>query len=456
MPKDENHETEEEEAETEGEKPESEPESENGITDNDVSEGHICPYCKEPQEYFEYNKEWRGWAKCPNCGKKSRKMNIPEKYIREMGEEEEEPEPTEEPSVDEYDDTEEREGEEGAFRRRKPEHEILHSVLTQFGVKKRAKEIMVARCKRADGMDAAQLENLLIRLNTGIKGPEIQVIAEEYDIALESARREDADTAEYDYSRSGMYPRSRRRSTSYGTSPRYPRPREDTGGRGRGNTITMEEAMQMWREEDDRREAIRREKEKDEHIRDLRDATVRLEQKLEDLEDNPPQAELPEDMLTKADLADAKQDSFIKALELQLEIMREEKKQTVEESRRRDDIARAEAKERANLHRDEMKEIRDMFKSEVKSKDQEIKNIQDRMESRRTSSGYTSDDMRMVSEVGTEIVRAVEKKAPIRDIANLLERMMTMQTRQQPPPRERGGHSSVADLMGNEFIEEET
>ena len=192
--------------------------------------------------------------------------------------------------------------------------------------------------------------------------------------------------------------------------------------------MTMEDAMQMWREEDERRESVRREQEKDKEIRDLRDVTIRLEQKLEDIEDNPPQPDLPDDMLTKADLADAKQDSFVKALELQLEIMREEKKQVTEENRRRDDIARAEAKERADLHREEMKEIREMFKGEVKDKDQEIKNIQDKMETRRSSAGYTSDDMRMVSEVGTEIVRAIEKKAPIRDVAGLLERMMAMQT----------------------------
>lgn len=438
--------------ESEDKKPESEPEPEDEITENDVSDTHVCPYCKEPQEYFEYNKEWRGWAKCPNCGKKSRRKDIPERFIQEVEIEDEEPESTEESGVDEYSGTEEGEGEEGAFRRKKPEHELLHGVLTQFGVKKRAKQIMVARCKRAGGMDASQLENLLIRLNTGIKGPEIQVIAEEYDIALEAARKDDADTADYGYSRG--YPRSRRRGASYGTPERYPRSREDFGGRGRGNTITMEEAMQMWREEDERREAIRREREKDEQIRELRDVTIRLEQKLEDLEENPPQPDLPEGMLTKDDLADAKQDSFVKALELQLQIMREEKKQTVDESRRRDDIARAESKERADLHREEMKEIRDMFKGEVKDKDREIRDIQDKMETRKSSSGYTHDDMRMVSDVGSEIVRAIEKKAPIKDIAFLLEKMMSMQTRQEPPPRERGGPSSVADLMGDEFVEE--
>ena len=438
--------------EIEDEEPESKPEPEDEITENDTSDGHICPYCKEPQEYFTYNKEWRGWAECPNCGKKSRKSGIPEKYIREVEIEEEEPEPAEEPSVDEYDDTEKGEG--GAFRRTKPVEEILRGVLTQFGVKKRAKEIMVERCRRASGMDAIQLENLLGRLNSGVKANEIPIVVEEFDIALEAAREEEADTANYGYSRAGMYPRSRRRGAPYGTQPRYPRPREGSGGRG-GNMLTMEDAMQMWREEDERRESVRREQEKDKQIRDLRDVTIRLEQKLEDIEDNPPQPDLPDDMLTKADLADAKQDSFVKALELQLEIMREEKKQVTEENRRRDDIARAEAKERADLHREEMKEIREMFKGEVKDKDQEIKNIQDKMETRRSSAGYTSDDMRMVSEVGTEIVRAIEKKAPIRDVAGLLERMMAMQTKQPPPSRERGGASSVADLMGEEFVENE-
>lgn len=425
--------------------------------EHSVMDAFDCPRCGEPQDHFDYHKKWRGWVKCPNCGKKSRKSGVPEKYIQEIGIEEEEPEPTEEPSVDEHDDTEEGEGEEkeGAFRRRKPEHDILRGVLTQFGVKRRAKTIMVARCERAGGMDAVQLENLLGRLNSGVKANEIPIVVEEYDIALEAAREEEADTSDYGYSRAGMYPRSRRRGASYSTPGRYPSSREDFGsGRGRGNTITMEEAMQMWREEDERRESIRREQEKDKEIRDLRDVTIRLEQKLEDIEDNPPQQELPDDVLTKADLADARQDSYIKALELQLQLMQEGRKQDTDENRRRDDIARDEAKDRDKIHREEMKEIRNMFKDEVKGKDREIKDIQDRMETRRSSAGYTSDDMRMVSEVGTEIVRAIEKKAPIKDIAFLLEKMTTMQTRQEAPPRERGGHSSVADLMDPEFVED--
>lgn len=219
--------------------------------------------------------------------------------------------------------------------------------------------------------------------------------------------------------------------------------------------MTMEDAMQMWREEDERRESVRREREKDEQIRDMRDTAIRLEQKLDDLEENPPQPELPEGVLTKADLADAKQDSHTKALELQLDIMREDRKRDTDENRRRDDIAREEAKERDRLHREELKEIREMFKGEVKDKDREIRDIQDKMETRKSSAGYTHDDMRMVSDVGSEIVRAIEKKAPIRDIAFLLEKMSSMQTRQEAPPRERGGASSVADLMDEGFVEEE-
>jgi hypothetical protein len=451
MPKDKISESEDDKLESE---PELEPEIEDAITDNDTSDSHICPYCNEPQDHFDYHKKWRGWAKCPNCGKKSRARDIPENLIREVEIEDEEPESTEQPDMDEYDDAEEeKQGEGEVFRRTQPVEEILRGVLTQFGVKKRAKQIMVERCRRASGMDAVQLENLLGRLNSGVKANEIPIVVEEFDIALTAAREEEADTSNYGYSRR-TYPRSRRRDTSYGTSPRYPsRSREGSGGRG-GNMLTMEDAMQLWREEDERRESIRREQEKDKQIRDLRDTSIRLEQKLEDLEDNPPQQELPEGVLTRADLADAQQDSHVKALELQLQIMQEDRKKDTEDTRRREDIARDETKERDRLHREELKEIRNMFKGEVKSKEQEIKNIQEKMETRRSSAGYTSDDMRMVSEVGTEIVRAVEKKAPIREIAILIEKMSSMQTKQEPPPRERGGASSVADLMGEEYVEE--
>lgn len=38
---------------------------------------HICRLCDKPQTHFEYDPLWRGWAKCPGCGRKSRAKYIP-------------------------------------------------------------------------------------------------------------------------------------------------------------------------------------------------------------------------------------------------------------------------------------------------------------------------------------------------------------------------------------------
>ncbi len=72
------------------------------------------------------------------------------------------------------------------FYQTKHKYEILHDVLTQFGVKQQAKEKIVTRCKRwVGGINVVQLKNLLGRLDSGVKVNEISKVVEKYSIALE-------------------------------------------------------------------------------------------------------------------------------------------------------------------------------------------------------------------------------------------------------------------------------
>lgn len=74
--------------------------------------------------------------------------------------------------------------EEVPFRRPRPPHVLIESILTQFGVKERAKDFIIKRCKRAGEMRPSELERSLIDLDSGVNRKKIRYITEEYYLAL--------------------------------------------------------------------------------------------------------------------------------------------------------------------------------------------------------------------------------------------------------------------------------
>lgn len=63
-------------------------------------------------------------------------------------------------------------------------HTILERILNEFGVKERAKEIIISRCKRAGGMHPSELDRCLRDLDTGMNRKEASYITEEYYLVL--------------------------------------------------------------------------------------------------------------------------------------------------------------------------------------------------------------------------------------------------------------------------------
>lgn len=74
------------------------------------------------------------------------------------------------------------------FRRSQPSHVLIEGILAQFGVKERAKEIIISRCKRAGGMHPSELERALMDLDSGVNMKEASYVTEEYCLALQAEK----------------------------------------------------------------------------------------------------------------------------------------------------------------------------------------------------------------------------------------------------------------------------
>lgn len=441
---------------------EDEEESQEEVQDTqDSKEGIVCPKCGEPQDHYIDNPKKYGWVRCPNCGYHVRRGEIPEEMLvyeepesePELGSE---PEPTE---VERSHDPEEEEeyppeGEEPIFRRPVAPHVTMRKVLEEYRVKRVAVDRISKRCERQGEMHPSELQSMLLDMNSGLKAREVKYCVDEYIDALEA---EDAYTREAEIDRSSFSsykPRESRRETGF---PKRRRRFDSSDWSGtpwdkrRGNEpMTMSEVMKFIEERDKQRDDLEALRKKDEENQRLRDLTTRLEQKLEDLIENPPQPALPDDMLTRSDLADAQRDSLIEAMKLQLQTQNEDRKRI--EDQDREDRKRAEDRHREEMRilRDEMKETRSSYKNEVGKKEAELRDEQRRADSDRKSQGYKDDGIRFAADGLHKIADIMTTRgSPIKQLGDIIPQIQTMfgPGGSQPPPRERMGPSTVADLV---------
>jgi len=179
-----------------------------------------CPNCGEPQKYFIHR--GMGWVRCPSCDTGIKKKEIPEEYHHLIKrtkyipkDKKKEPEVLTLPGEE---DEEDEDDEHVPFYRPKPAYKLLSSILKQFGVKDKARVILVTRCKRA-GIKPQELIRLLGELDSGLRKGEANFVAEEYYYALkkEEERKVEARGPYYDFDDDvddSEY--------SYGVSPRTP------------------------------------------------------------------------------------------------------------------------------------------------------------------------------------------------------------------------------------------
>ena len=74
------------------------------------------------------------------------------------------------------------------FSRSQPSHVLIEGILAQFGIKERAKDIIISRCKRAGGMHPSELERALVDLDSGVTLDEARYVTEEYYLALQAEK----------------------------------------------------------------------------------------------------------------------------------------------------------------------------------------------------------------------------------------------------------------------------
>lgn len=462
---------------------ESNTESNESEDEKDSGNGWECPYCGKVQDEYIYNPEKRGWARCPSCGKHSREKDIPDEYVTvvepEEEEEEEEEDDEEEEWVeeDEYEprsrrstrrrrpgdrrDTsrrgryiDEEEGGDMPFREPKSDVDILEEILNQFAVKSKPKDIILSRCRRAGEMHPSELGNLLAKLDSGVSMKSIPIVTEEYEIALKAAADEEELMEQYGLGgsrRSGL--RSSRTSSRHGGS-RLGRSRSEIRGKYADRDVfTAEDVADLLDQQEHRFDRMLQEQKRRDEMQQMREAMKDMMEEIRMLREDPPGGDYPPDMVTVSDLMEIMSEQNQNKSEDMLKMMLQREKENAE--RLREERIR-EQKE----YRQELREIRNMFTQELREKDRDIKDAQRRLEDLRSQpkGEYQDDSLRMASDVGKELVRAIDSKQPVKEIGRLLEKVVTTQAiPQQPPPeagaRERGEPSSVADLLSDEYVE---
>ncbi len=334
------------------------------------------------------------------------------------------------------------EGEGVPFRRSRPANVLIESILNQFGVKERARDLIVSRAKRAGGMHPTELERALMDLDTGLKKREVTYITEEYYLALQQEEDVSRDLESRSYPmrrgeqrRSGTYPAKydergytpggRERDYDYGRRP-WDRSR---GGYGE-EQLTMRGLRDILdRRERDLEDRMRRSTLEDKMGSIGEDISV-LATELRNLKDNPP-----------VQPASTGPGDYEKSLE-----------HTIERQDKRQEELMTLIKEERSEAKVDMKEIRDTYDRRFDDQEKRFKEDLDKRGTPHDTSGYRDDSVRLAAEGLHEVADVMRSRgSPIRIFIEGLPSILGGGER--PPIRERGHPSSVADLVGPEFVE---
>ncbi len=323
------------------------------------------------------------------------------------------------------------------FRRPRPPHVLIESILTQFGVKEKAKDIIIRRCKRAGGMHPSELDRSLMDLDTGVNRKEASYVTEEYYLALQA----EEDAARQTETRG--WPMRRREP---GGAGRYPLREDQPTGReyerslygrpgdrydsGREGPLTRRDIMDILeRRERDLEDRMRRGTLEDKMGSISEDITV-IATELRNLKENPPVQPAP-----------TGPSEYEKSLE-----------HTIERQDKRQEELMTLIKEERSETKDDMKEIRETYETRLEKQKDELRDEIDRRSTPYDTSGYRDDSIRLAAEGLHEIADVARARgSPFRIIVEGLPRLMGDEVR--PPQRERGRPASVADLVGPEYVE---
>jgi hypothetical protein len=273
----------------------------------EFEEGFPCPLCGVPQQKFYYASYKRGWAFCTNCKKFVRKIDIPEEFIEvvdDLSTVGGPPPPAK--TKEEYGEAGKPAKEESVWKLPPSPTDILRDVLTEYGVKERAMQIILKKSERLGGLHPNVVFSLLKDLDTGLPDKAIHHVVDDYYWALmkaeEEARRsgfevsyplepfaEQASTAfrsyppitretEHIYER----PYYGRGYYTYERPFEYERMRREESTRETGRFVTIEDLERILTERDERRAEKERKERLEEYVyRELpNDIMSRVEKKI--------------------------------------------------------------------------------------------------------------------------------------------------------------------------------
>ena len=337
---------------------------------------------------------------------------------------------------------EEEEGGNIPFRRPVPHHVLVERTLRKFGVKDRTKDIIVDRCKTAGSMHPSEFEGALLKLDTGLKRSETNFMVEDYYLALQAEHekeREFSDGRSWPMQR-GESRRGEGFSTGYGGRGSQPsggrdydlggRPWDRQRGRYGEEPLTtrhltdiLERERRSWEEQ------ARKEREQ-ETLGQLREDIGVMATELRNIKENPPVQPTPQGP-----------SDYERTLE-----------HTIDRQDKRQEELMTLVKEERSETKVDMKELRDTYGGRVEKLQEDLKASERRANSRRTTEGYKSDEMRFAADGFNSLVEAVrERGSPVRIVFENLPTLLG--DAGAPPQRDRGRPASVADLVGSEYVE---
>ena len=350
---------------------------------------------------------------------------------------------------------EEDEGEGLPFRRPESASDLIRDICQKYGVSKRAVRIIADRCNRVGVLHPADLERLLLDLKTGLKGREAVLIAEEYDMALRTqADEQEQRMSRRSYGTGYRTPPSTRsiRGQPYlyeeeqepqqqSWTPKYP-PTTRYGEEAPPSEVTGEDLEEMKesileaigeklekKKQEDRLDKILNE------IRDQGKTIINLQNELRDVKEHPPTVEKVGESDYEKTLKHTVGQQTKKSDELG-KIIREDQKTFKSDMKQIRDEHQTTIDRILKANKEDVKELREYYQREIGNK--------------RSTEGYTSDEVRLVAEGIHEGFELLNRKKP----AELLVKLVTEKD-QLPaqPERERVDESNIASQVPKEMVE---
>jgi len=422
------------------------------MSEEKTVEGFPCPSCGVPQTEFLYNPRKRGWVYCQSCKKYVRKKGIPDEYIK---------------IVERLPDEEEEEEE--VWKRPRSPTELLEEILDEYGVKEKAKRIILRKSERMGGLHPNTVYNLLRDLDTGLPDKAIHYLTDDYYWALQQEQRKaqqmgvrvvyplgpiEEPVVEPRYE--GAYGYPRRETYPYyppSYEPRYPvgpryeypqppaRTHRPSYGYPQAQALTAEDVRRIIREE------RMRELEKTKYD-ELMEKIAKLAEEVKALKERPPTPIVPPNVVTKEELEKREKDAYIKTLEKTVESMKE----TVAKYEQMIDKIQDRYERMLEKEREKRKEDREKLIELMKDYQKQIEKMREKMDELRTKAtiGFSDEKTALTWKAMDMIDKRLESLGRKVDIF-----LRQATAPQAPPKREESAESSKVQLPPELLWEEE-